>query len=142
MWNDLFRYENGKLYWKPREGNDRGTKIFNTQFAGTEAGTTNNGYKQVKFDGSMYMLHRIIWEMHNGTIPEGMVIDHINFDSNDNRIENLQCITQADNVRRSQYKIAKGYTILNTPRPYQASRTGKHYGTPCGAYMSYKTAYL
>ncbi|WP_077825984.1 HNH endonuclease signature motif containing protein [Escherichia coli] len=29
------------------------------------------------FCGKRYCVHRIIWEMHNGPIPEGYQIDHI-----------------------------------------------------------------
>lgn len=35
--------------------------------------------------------------MHNGEIPEGMQIDHINHARNDNRIENLRLATIFDN---------------------------------------------
>lgn len=33
--------------------------------------------------------HHIIWEQHNGKIPEGAIIHHINGNPLDNRIENL-----------------------------------------------------
>ena len=33
----------------------------------------------------------------NGEIPEGMVIDHINGDTGDNRLENLRCVTRSEN---------------------------------------------
>ena len=144
-WKKYLRYEDGKLYWKARKGSDQGTKMFNTRYADTEAGYLNkNGYKRVGFGNSRYSYHRIIWELHNGTILEGMEIDHINFNPSDNRIENLQCITSGDNTRRSAYQQAKGYSVSKScvTRPYVASRTHKLYGTPCGAYMSYATAFL
>ena len=34
-----------------------------------------------------------------GAIPEGMVIDHINRNPSDNRIENLRVVTQSANLR-------------------------------------------
>lgn len=37
-------------------------------------------------------LHRVVWETHNGPIPRGHQIHHINGDFGDNRIENLQCV--------------------------------------------------
>jgi len=42
--------------------------------------------------------HRLVWEKHNGPIPEGMDIDHINGDRRDNRIENLRLATRTQNL--------------------------------------------
>ena len=57
--------------------------------------------------GSKY-LHRMAWEEVHGPIPDGMVIDHINGDTHDNRIENLRCISQSHNVLNRA--DTKGYT--------------------------------
>ena len=40
-------------------------------------------------DGFKIQEHRYIWEKHNGKIPQGGVIHHINGDRKDNRIQNL-----------------------------------------------------
>jgi hypothetical protein len=37
----------------------------------------------------------------NYPIPEGMVVDHVNHNSLDNRRENLEVITQVENMKRS-----------------------------------------
>jgi len=61
--------------------------------------TRNQKYKTVFFNGIKYMSHRIVWEIFNSKIPEGMYIDHINRDSMDNRIENLRLVTNSENAR-------------------------------------------
>jgi hypothetical protein len=42
-------------------------------------------------------MHRLIWEMHNGPIPEDKEIDHINHDGLDNRMVNLRLCTRRQN---------------------------------------------
>jgi len=44
-------------------------------------------------------LHHDVWEMNYGPIKSGMVIDHVNGDPLDNRIENLRECSQAQNLR-------------------------------------------
>lgn len=41
--------------------------------------------------------HRLIWQLVHGSIPEGLVIDHINGDPFDNRLANLRCVTDRQN---------------------------------------------
>jgi len=41
-------------------------------------------------------LHRVIWMEHNGAIPEGMIIHHINGKKKDNRLENLQLLSRKE----------------------------------------------
>ena len=50
-------------------------------FKRTDKKTSRNGVKY---------LHRAVWEYYYGEIPKDMVIDHINRDRTDNRIENLR----------------------------------------------------
>ena len=65
-------------------------------FAGKRAGTQLR-YVMVKIGGKAVQAHRIIWEMHNGPVPVGREIDHINGNRADNRIENLRLATGSKN---------------------------------------------
>ena len=41
-----------------------------------------------------YYIHRFEWECVKGVIPEGFVIDHIDSVKTNNKIENLQLLSQ------------------------------------------------
>lgn len=43
--------------------------------------------------------------MHNGPIPDGLFIDHINRNRTDNRIENLRLVTHKENMRNMSRRI-------------------------------------
>ena len=57
---------------------------------------------------SMFV-HRFVWECFNGLIPGDKVIDHINDKAEDNRLCNLQLITQKENCKKSAKK--RDYTF-------------------------------
>jgi len=59
-------------------------------------------YLLTTFAGKSYYLHRLIWLYHNGTTPP--MLDHINGDTRDNRIENLRACTNAQNQYNSRRK--------------------------------------
>lgn len=44
------------------------------------------------FRGVSGALHRAVWEHANGPVPEGCHVHHINGDTLDNRLENLDCL--------------------------------------------------
>lgn len=70
---------------------------------GAKAGSlSGTGYYAVRRLGKNILCHRIVWELHNGPIPEGMLIDHINGIKTDNRIENLRLATKAQNVQNQR----------------------------------------
>ena len=47
------------------------------------------------------LTHRFIWECFNGLITDNKVIDHINNIKDDNRLCNLQLVTQSENTLKS-----------------------------------------
>jgi hypothetical protein len=53
-------------------------------------------YFTAQVGGKSYLAHRIIWKMHHGREPSG-VIDHVNGCPLDNRIENLREASHAQN---------------------------------------------
>lgn len=106
---DFFEYCDGKLIYAKQ--------INNRVKVGQEAGKQcNRGYKRVSINRKTYMVHRVIWEMHYGAIPDGYVIDHINGDTGDNRIENLRIATQSQNVNN---QLSKCYSYDKTAGSYK-----------------------
>ena len=57
----------------------------------------NERYSVVSVDGKRRYAHRVIWESAFGPIPDGMVIDHINGNGKDNRLENLRLVNKQQN---------------------------------------------
>jgi len=65
-----------------------------------------NGYKNVHlslWDGTrkrQFRLSRLVWEVFRDAIPPGYHIDHIDNNQLNNKLENLQLLTFADNNRK------------------------------------------
>ena len=62
---------------------------------------TNSGnyFWRVKYRNKSVVVHRIVWELTFGKIPEGFVIDHIDGNSLNNNADNLRLVTQELNCR-------------------------------------------
>lgn len=104
----------------------------------------NSGYKVIVLNKggagtrTPFRAHRAIFLMHHGYLPE--LIDHVDCNKMNNRIENLREATRKQNITntpvRSNCKAgAKGvrYVPSNPVRPYQAritvNRKTKHLGS-------------
>lgn len=74
----------------------------NRRKAGDEAGVSiHRGYRSVCFGYTSFLAHRLAWALHYGSWPAG-IIDHINGDTSDNRIENLRATTFRTNSSNQQ----------------------------------------
>lgn len=60
-------------------------------------------YWILSFRGESIGAHRMAWALHHGMWPSG-VIDHVDRDGLNNKIENLRDVTQAENLRNSRMK--------------------------------------
>lgn len=89
--HELFEYRDGNLYWKVR--------LKTNMPIGSRAGTVNSqGYRHIIIDKTRYLEHRLIWIWHNGNASTDLVIDHIDRNKTNNRIENLRIITNSQNL--------------------------------------------
>lgn len=130
VWNDYFYYDVTSptcLRWKVDRygGHNHGTISrkadsvagnFHHKPDGTPISTC------VKLHGRTYKVHRIIWEMIESKIPKGMVVDHLDGNPYNNRIENLQCKTSSGNSTnrklRSDNKSGKTGVTLHCKGRY------------------------
>jgi len=93
---------------------------------------SKKGYYQIRlYDGSgklgkLKYLHRLVWETFRGEIPKGLEIDHMDGDTTNNSVENLQLLTRKQNnhkysreakgvlLREHRDELIKDYETLGT----------------------------
>ncbi len=101
------------LRWVRQKNIKFGQKVRYGDVAGTFVSKQDGrrGSVSVRISSKHHKAHRIVWEIFNGPIPDGMIIDHLNGNPWDNRIENLACksITQ-NSQNRSRNKNNKSGT--------------------------------
>ena len=61
------------------------------------------GYGQVCVKGKKYMAHRVVWEGTKGTIPTGMVIDHLCANPSCVNPDHLEAVSRGENQKRGGY---------------------------------------
>ena len=102
---------NGKTYYihpiYNKYGASKSGKVINCQTMHKFLGGKNHtGYVSVNVKSNdnkqkTMQAHRFIYECFHGVIPNGKVIDHINDIRDDNRIKNLQMMTQRENCLKT-----------------------------------------
>ena len=81
---ELFTYVNGQFVCNKTECVRLPTPI-----------TKHHRYHRLVVDGKAHALHRLIYVYHHGAAPK--VVDHVDNDRTNNRIENLREVTQQQN---------------------------------------------
>lgn len=143
---ECFQYDadTGRLVWKhrPRKhfNSARAANGFEARFAGNDAGRISaRGYRVVGilWNGTKHYLkvHRVIWAIATGKWPDEL-IDHINMNRLDNRLENLRQATHSQNQMNGEYRKrnklgVKGVTTRNGKfyASISIARKVKHLGT-------------
>jgi hypothetical protein len=98
-----FDYKNGNLIWlKPTSFRKKPFSI---------AGTVNKKCVVIALFGKNYNAHRLIYMYHFGFMPK--VIDHIDGNPFNNRIENLREATMQQNSQNSKLKITNNSGYKN-----------------------------
>ena len=111
--NRRLRYEDGKFYSRAiRYGKETKKEIWNEITFSPNRGylifniKINNKYRSIAYHRLVYKFHHPDWDMEDSSTNNS--IDHKNGNTQDNRIENLRCVTHQEN-QWNQTK-AKGYS--------------------------------
>lgn len=137
--HQLLRYdaETGDLIWLPRapeliiDNNKRA--VWNSRYAGKVAGYVRPspkgpGYLHVGIHGGIFKAHRLVWVYVRGE-PVPDIIDHIDHDQLNNRIENLRAATMSQNransfTRRESRTGIKGISVTRQNRFMARTKQG------------------
>jgi hypothetical protein len=104
---EVLKYDpdTGELFWTEKGGQwvYKDNKYeYKLMPAGTVGKFTHNlSYRMVWVMGRLYMAHRVIWLLHTGRWPEG-VIDHIDGDGLNNKASNLRDVSHKANLRNTK----------------------------------------
>ncbi len=128
-WADYVAYDpgTGVLSWAVKRPGPK-TSI------GMEVGSVKScgRYRSFVLFHRRHYVHRVIWELTHGPIPNGMCIDHIDGDGINNRLENLRLTTLSGNQRnRRVSKTSKTGVagVLLTKTGFSAHCAGKYLGS-------------
>jgi hypothetical protein len=84
-----------------RRGGDRMCAIHKTARGYMVVQLTYNGRRRG------YSIHRLVASAFIGEIKDGYEVDHINSIKDDNRLENLEIVTRAENMRRYHRSVGR-----------------------------------
>lgn len=116
IWNKVKNYENYEV------SNLGGVRSLNYRGRGfmkiLKCWKNKSGYLYITLvkekSKKSFRLHRLIWETFNGEIPEGMQVNRIDENKENNRLDNLNLMTPKENVNwgtRNQRASNKKYGI-------------------------------
>ena len=118
--SELFRYENGKLFWKSK------TKSSNVTI-GDQVGSNNRLIPIVELRNGKYSLHRIVYLLHHGFCPEKIDFKNKTLTAEgmyDISIENLFEPPKKKVIRnrKKKYREELSYIEANTYFEYKNGR--------------------
>ena len=103
----LFRYEDGQLY--------------NIKTGKCVGGYHHTGYMITTIKYNPFLIHRLIYIINHGDIPNNYVIDHMDGDKLNNRIENLRAVTPS--VNAANRKNSKILRVVNNGKKLRIDKS-------------------
>lgn len=107
-WHAVFIYDETSpscLRWRFDNKYINHSKRRGDSFAGYI--NSNGKYKRYKvsYKGTEYLAHRIIYQMFHGGVCNDLVINHIDTNSLNNKLSNLEMVTTAENNRKTEKQV-------------------------------------
>ncbi|MFE5159122.1 HNH endonuclease [Streptomyces sp. NPDC056697] len=97
--------------WELRK---RPAPLAHVEFNGRKYTLRNTGYYGAT-SGSRSLMHRDVWEFHNGPVPDGCDIHHLDHDRTNNDISNLACLTKDEHTRLHHAERVEEVVPLESP---------------------------
>lgn len=89
---EFIEYKEGHLYWKKKKSDNT---VIGNEVGGPSVKTDHGNYMAFRFDGKLYLSHRVIHWMHTGEWPK--IVDHEDHDTLNNYPANLRSATDSQN---------------------------------------------
>jgi hypothetical protein len=106
---DIVRYENGVLFYTVNRGPKKAGDVAGGLYSPSK-GRSKRGRRtrwRLKFKGKEYYRARVVWSLFNGDTEK--MLDHINNNTLDDRIENLrECTNGQNQANRKETKSKTG----------------------------------
>jgi hypothetical protein len=115
---EMFDYKDGHLYWKAKK---RKVTVGNIAGSLNRKYGNKTDYWSICVNKTRYKAHRLIWIYHFGYEPP--MIDHIDGDGLNNRIENLRLTTPSQNCFNRKCRAlsgVKGVYFTNKTKKWRA----------------------
>lgn len=130
VFNDYLEYVEGGLYWKRKPAKASLIKV------GDRVGCLDkDGYRKFTLCGKYYREHRVIFFMHHGYWPE--LVDHIDRDISNNRIENLREASPKLNSRNTK-SFSSFITYRKSRDIYEVRVEGNYVGSTRCPLIAYR----
>ncbi len=124
----LFDLRDGELFWKVKR-----KSVSPGDLAGNQSST---GYWRIKINGRSYKRSRLIWLHVHGVDSCPYFLDHINRDRSDDRIENLQLVTHAENQRNRSWGVSQHRYVYREGTRWRARVSTRHGRVSLGRFSS------
>ena len=95
LWKMFNYHSNGYFIWKIKPAN-------NTNIGDRAGCVSPDGYTRIMVNGVNYFAHRLIYTFFNGNFAKNLKIDHADDNPRNNRIENLQTVTNRENIQKKR----------------------------------------